>query len=141
MNFIDDEKNCHFFVTLKFNYINFYKGKKRMLTENHDLEDALKNYLELLKKEKYFEAHEALEEAWHPLRKANHPLKNLAKGLINGAICFEHIKRNRDDSKRKALSVLKSYERHKHLCVEGIEYFDLFFKASLKIEKLKAQQL
>jgi len=112
-----------------------------MLKENHDLEDAIKNYIKLLDNHKYFEAHEALEEAWHPLRKANHPLKNLAKGLINGAICFEHIKRNRDDSKRKALSVLKSYERHKHLCVEGIDYFELFLEASLKIEKLKAQHL
>jgi len=108
-----------------------------MLIENHDLEDALKSYLELLKKEEYFEAHEALEEAWHPLRKANHPLKNLAKGLINGAICFEHIKRNRDDSKRKALSVLKSFERHKHLCVKGIEHEELFKKSCKYIEELK----
>ena len=54
-----------------------------MLIENHDLEDALQNYIKLLDQEKYFDAHEALEEAWHPLRKANHPLKNLAKGLIS----------------------------------------------------------
>ena len=108
-----------------------------MLIENHDLQDALKNYLGLLEKEEYFDAHEALEEAWHPLRKANHPLKNLAKGLINGAICFEHLKRKRTDSKRKALSVLKSFERHKYLCVEGIEHFELFQKACFKIEYLK----
>ena len=95
-----------------------------MLTENHNLEDALKTYLKLLEEDAYFDAHEALEEAWHPLRKANHPLKNLVKGLINGAICFEHIKRNKTDSKRKALTTLKSYERHKHLCVERIEHFD-----------------
>jgi len=117
------------------------KGLEIMLTENHDLEDALKNYLELLKKEEYFEAHEALEEAWHPLRKANHPLKNLAKGLINGAICFEHLKRNRADSKRKALSVLKSFERHKHLCIQGIEQEVLFKKSCQYIEGLKACNL
>jgi len=108
-----------------------------MLKENHDLEDALTNYLQLLEKKEYFHAHEVLEEAWHPLRKADHPLKNLVKGLINGAICFEHIKRNRNDSKRKALTVLKSYERHKHLCIKGIEYFELSKKACLKIEFLK----
>lgn len=108
-----------------------------MLTENHDLEDALKKHIKLLEQEAYFDAHEALEEAWHPLRKVNHPLKNLAKGLINGAICFEHLKRDRTDSKRKALAVLKSYERHKHLCVEGIEHFELFKEACLKIESLK----
>ena len=61
---------------------------------NEDLEGALKEYLTLMNKEEYFEAHEALEEAWHPLRKADYPLKNLVKGLINGAVAFEHIKRD-----------------------------------------------
>ena len=108
-----------------------------MLKENHDLEGALKAYLYLLEKEEYFDAHEALEEAWHPLRKQNHPLKNLAKGLINGAICFEHLKRNRTDALRKASTVLKSFERHKSLCVEKIEYFELFKESCKKIEDLK----
>ena len=108
-----------------------------MLVKNHDLKSALLSYLNLLDEEKYFEAHEALEEAWHPLRKSNHPLKNLAKGLINGAICFEHIKRNRDKSRRKAMQVLKSYERHKYLCKEDIEFFSEFKKCCKKIEVLK----
>jgi predicted metal-dependent hydrolase len=108
-----------------------------LLTENHDLEGALKDFLEQLNTKEYFDAHEALEEAWHPLRKKNHPLKNLAKGLINGAICFEHLKRNRSEARRKASSVLKSFERHKHLCVEGIEYFELFKESCKKIEDLK----
>ncbi|CAA6813243.1 MAG: Unknown protein [uncultured Sulfurovum sp.] len=108
-----------------------------MLTENHDLEAALKDYLNLLEEKKYFDAHEVLEEAWHPLRKKNHPLKNLAKGLINGAICFEHLKRNRQDALRKATTVLKSFERHKHLCVEEIEHFELFKESCDKIEHLK----
>ena len=108
-----------------------------MTTKNHNLKDALKLYLRLLDQQEYFDAHEVLEEAWHPLRKANHPLKNLIKGLINGAICFEHLKRNRIDAKRKALTVLKSYERHKHLCVRGVEQFKLFKEACIKIENLK----
>ncbi len=108
-----------------------------MLTENHDLKGSLEEFLRLLEKRDYFEAHEVLEEAWHPLRKSNHPLKNLAKGLINGAISFEHIKRDKKDSKRKALTTLKSFERHKHLCVEDIEYFELFNRACSEIESLK----
>jgi len=108
-----------------------------MIKEHQNLEEALKNYLILLEKELYFEAHEVLEEAWHPLRQSNHPLKNLVKGLINGAICFEHLKRKRTDSMRKALTTLKSYERHKNIAVEGIEFFELFQKACFKIETLK----
>ena len=108
-----------------------------MLTMNDDLEGALKAYLKLLDEEAYFEAHEVLEEAWHPLRLKKHPLANLAKGLINGAITFEHIKRNRANVKDKAQKVIASYERHKHLCVEEIEHYNLFKEACEKIETLK----
>lgn len=110
-----------------------------MLTMNEDLEGALQHYLTLLEEEAYFEAHEVLEEAWHPLRLSEDPLANLAKGLINGAITFEHIKRNRKSVKKKAQTVIASYERHKHLCVEGIRCYDLFFQACDKIEVLKVK--
>ena len=112
-----------------------------MSKKNHNLDAILEQYLQELKDEKFFDAHETLEEAWHPLRKNNHPLKNLIKGLINGAICFEHLKRNRQDALRKATSVLKSYERHKSLCVAGIEHYELFNKACKKIEALKNKHL
>jgi len=108
-----------------------------MLKMNDDLESVLKEYLLLLDKEEYFEAHEVLEEAWHPLRKADHPLKNLAKGLINGAIAFEHLKRNSDDAERKAKKVMTSFDRYRHLCVNNIEYYKLFEEACRKIEMLK----
>ncbi len=108
-----------------------------MLKMNDDLEGALKAYLSLIEEEEYFEAHEVLEEAWHPLRLSNHPLSNLAKGLINGAITFEHIKRNRKNVKDKAQRVIASYERHKHLCTESIDHAVLFNQACQKIESLK----
>jgi predicted metal-dependent hydrolase len=108
-----------------------------MLKMNDDLEGALKEYLQLLEAEEYFEAHEVLEEAWHPLRLSDHPLANLAKGLINGAITFEHIKRNRKKMKSKAQTVIASFERHKHLSTENIEYAALFKQACQKIESLK----
>jgi hypothetical protein len=106
---------------------------------NYDLESALNEYLELLDKEEYFEAHEVLEEAWHPLRLSFHPLRNLVKGLINGAIAFEHIKRNRADTPRKAQTVIASYERYKHGCTPQIEHAELFTQACQKIEQLKTE--
>ena len=112
-----------------------------MLTMNDDLEGALKLYLLLLDEEAYFEAHEVLEEAWHPLRLSDHPLANLVKGLINGAITFEHIKRNRKKAKEKARRVIASYERHKHLCREGIEHEVLLKEACQKIESLKIRHV
>ena len=108
-----------------------------MLKENHDLEGALREYLSLLKEEEYFEAHEVLEEAWHPLRKVDHSLKNLVKGLINGAIAFEHLKHNRKNAAQKARRVIASFERHKHLSKDHIESAVLFHTACKKIESLK----
>jgi len=110
-----------------------------MLAMNEDLEGALKEYLKLLDEEEYYEAHEVMEEAWHPLRLKKHPLANLVKGFINGAITFEHIKRNRSNAKEKAQKVIVSYERHKHLCVEGILYYELFEQAIHKVEALKVK--
>jgi len=106
---------------------------------NDDLEGALKAYLKLLDEEEYFEAHEVLEEAWHPLRLKKHPLANLVKGFINGAIAFEHVKRNRKNMSSKAKRVIASYERYVHSCMEEIEYAALFQEAREKIETLKVK--
>lgn len=110
-----------------------------MLTMNEDLEGALKEYLKLLDEEEYFEAHEVMEEAWHPLRLNKHPLRNLAKGLINGAIAFEHLKRDRNNAAQKARRVMASFERHKHLCTDQIEYAVLFKQSCQMIENLKSK--
>jgi hypothetical protein len=108
---------------------------------NDDLEGALRAYNKLLDEGKYFEAHEVLEEAWHPLRLQKHPVANLVKGLINGAITFEHIKRNRNNVKNKAQRVIASYERYKHLCTDEIMHAVLFKKACIKIEVLKKKYM
>ncbi len=110
-----------------------------MLKENHDLEGALQEYLSLLEQEEYFEAHEVLEEAWHPLRKSNHALKNLVKGLINGAIAFEHLKRDRENGEDKACRVIASFERYKYLSTDQIEHAILFTEACQRVEDLKSK--
>ncbi len=111
-----------------------------MLTMNDDLEGALEAYLQLMDKGAYFEAHEVLEEAWHPLRLKDHPLKNLLKALINAAVAFEHLKRNRENADKKARKVMASYERHKDIYKEDIEYAALFKQAMVKIETLKTER-
>ena len=110
-----------------------------MLTMNEDLEGALKAYLKLLEVEEYFEAHEVMEEAWHPLRLKKHPLANLTKGFINAAIGLEHIKRNRKNVDIKAKRVMESYDRHIHLCEEDIAFYDLFLEAKNKVDGLKTK--
>ncbi len=108
-----------------------------MLTMNEDLEGALREYLRLLDAQEYFEAHEVLEEAWHPLRLSNHPLQFLVKGLINAAISFEHVKRNRKNMPSKARRTIASYERYKAEATPLIAHSALFIEACEKIERLK----
>jgi len=108
-----------------------------MLTMNEDLEGALREYLVLMDVGEYFEAHEVLEEAWHPLRLRKDPLANLVKGLINGAVSFEHIRRQKENYAQRARKVMASFERHKGLCVEGIAHYTLFREACKRVEVLK----
>jgi len=110
---------------------------EKMLMINEDLEDALKKYIKLLKKEEYFKAHEVLEEGWHPLRLKKDPLANLIKGFINGAIAFEHIKRNKKNMPNKAKKVLASYERYKERVQTTTKHQHLFSEAKEILEGLK----
>jgi len=77
--------------------------------------DTLNRFISLLKDEKHFEAHEVLELHWHKLKKENHPQSNLAKGLINAAIAFEHIKRNTPTAMQKAVKTYSGYKRYSYL--------------------------
>lgn len=103
-----------------------------------DLEGALRKYIVLLASEAYYDAHEVLEEAWHPMRLRKDPMANALKGLINAAVAFEHLKRNRPQAADRARRVMQSYERHKALAHDAAIFPSLFQEACARIERLKA---
>lgn len=105
---------------------------------NEDLSGALRHYIVLMDAGCYFEAHEVLEEAWHPLRLKQDPLAALLKGLINGAVALEHLKRGKTGAEKRAQRVMAAYERHKGLCREGIPSYALFGQACRCVEKHRA---
>ncbi len=107
------------------------------MKENKDLRAALTCYLDLMDQRAYFEAHEVLEEAWHPMRKEKDPLQNLVKGLINAAVAFEHLKRGKPEAERRARKVIASFDRHRGLCREDIREADHFAQACQKVCGLK----
>jgi len=73
------------------------------------LDKVFKEFCELIEKEKFFEAHEVLEEIWHPMRKSNHPDSDIIRGFINAAVSLELKKRGRNNY----LKVWQTYEKHK----------------------------
>jgi hypothetical protein len=80
------------------------------------LEATLKKFIGLLERSDYFEAHEVLEHEWHELKKTNHPKANLARGLINAAVAFEHLKRATPTAMSKATKTYNGYLRYRYLC-------------------------
>ena len=57
----------------------------------------------------YFEAHEALEEIWFPIRKSKDEYSFLLKGFINAAVSLELLKRGKQQQSQKIYKVYKKY--------------------------------
>ena len=103
------------------------------------LRNALIAYLNLMENKAYFDAHEVLEEIWHPLREGKDPLSCLLKGLINGAVAFEHLKRAKPGAEQRARRVIASFDRYSILCEADIREADLFARACQKVKEAKQE--
>jgi len=65
-------------------------------------------FIVCLHEQRFYDAHEVLEEVWFPRRFEEHNEVKLLKGFINAAVSFELIKRSRKkQSKRVWLNYLK----------------------------------
>jgi hypothetical protein len=73
------------------------------------MQKRLDKFIELIQKKEYFNAHEILEEIWHPMRKSLHPDRDIIRGFINAAVALELKKRG----KNNYLKVWNTYEKHK----------------------------
>jgi hypothetical protein len=100
------------------------------------LQEVLKIYINDLKEERFYDAHEDLEAYWHTIRKTDHPLKNLCKGFINGATAFELIRLGRHDAAKR---VWATHEKYLKLMDEEIEAYALFAEANSLLMRLKAR--
>jgi hypothetical protein len=88
---------------------------------NNELTKAFKEFKNLILQKKYFEAHEILEEIWHPMRKSLHPDRDIIRGFINAAVALELKKRD----KKNYLKVWKTYEKHKTKIKNNKQYKEL----------------
>jgi len=78
-------------------------------------------FKELIKKGKYYEAHEVLEEYWHTIRKTDNPYKNAYRGFINAAVALELKKRGRDRYKY----VWETYEKYRDLYLKEDKFIEI----------------
>jgi len=75
----------------------------------------------LINNQKFFEAHEVLEEYWHTIRKTSNPYKNIYRGFINAAVALELKKRGRNNYKK----VWTTYEKYKSLYFQKKEFIEI----------------
>ncbi|WP_187647713.1 DUF309 domain-containing protein [Nitrosophilus labii] len=66
-------------------------------------------FIKLIEKEKYYDAHEVLEEVWFPNRKDKNPDILLLKAFINASVSFELIKRGKEAQARKVWGNYQKY--------------------------------
>jgi len=72
--------------------------KTQSLIDLNDLKKQMLTYIDLLNNDLFFEAHEALEELWFPLRFEKDDEIRLIRAYINAAVSFELVKRGREKS-------------------------------------------
>ncbi len=105
--------------------------------KKRSLKEALRSYINLMDQAEYFEAHEVLEAMWYPLRREQSVLGMMLKGLINGAVAFEHLRRGKPGAEDRARKIIKTFDRCAVLSDEGVEEADLVRQAYDKVIELK----
>jgi len=73
--------------------------------------EKIEKFKEYMKQEKFFEAHEVLEEYWFPRRKEKSKDVLIIKGFINAAVSLELKKRGRIDNYHKIWAVYKKFRK------------------------------
>ena len=95
-------------------------------------EKYLQNFIRCLDEQRFYDAHEVLEELWFVRRFENSNEVKLLKGFINAAVSFELIKRGRLTPSKKAWLNYLKYRQY--LFKTKSKKVDLYYKAHLHIE-------
>ncbi len=95
----------------------------------------LQEFTLCLQEERFYDAHEALEAVWFPLRFEKGKEVKLLKGFINAAVSFELLKRGRAKQSKK---VWANYLKYRPLLFEiHSQYQNDYYQLSRFIETLK----
>lgn len=73
------------------------------------LKKAMDKFILCLEEERYYDAHEALEALWYPVRFHKSEEVMLIKGMINASVSFELFKRGRLESSHKIWKIYEKY--------------------------------
>ena len=98
-------------------------------------QNKLDEFRDCLREERFYDAHEALEELWFPRRFEDDSEVKLLKGFINAAVSFELIKKGRIPQSKK---VWQNYLKYRPLLFKvNSPYLNEYYQLSRKIEFLR----
>ncbi len=75
------------------------------------MKSRFSNFKKCLDEERFYDAHEELEEIWFPRRFENSNEVKLLKGFINSAVSFELHKRGRKEQSKRVWSNYLKYRQ------------------------------
>lgn len=101
-----------------------------MITNKHVI-----NFITCLNEERFYDAHEVLEELWYPKRLEKSPDILLLKGFINASVSFELLKQGKV---RPSIAVWKTYLKYRQLLFKiSSTKIRFYYKIFLQIETTK----
>ena len=99
----------------------------------------LDHFVLCLEEERFYDAHEALEEVWFPRRFEDDMEMKLLKGFINAAVSFELTKRGRPNPASRAW---QNYEKYRPLLAQFSSVnSDYYSELSQRVEKMRQNRV
>lgn len=99
----------------------------------------LDRFVLCLEEERFYDAHEALEEVWFPRRFEDDMEMKLIKGFINAAVSFELTKRGRPDPAARAW---KNYTKYRPQLEKFTSSNTPYYRRlALRVEKMRQERM
>ena len=99
----------------------------------------LDRFVLCLEEERFYDAHEALEEVWFPRRFEDDMEMRLIKGFINAAVSFELTKRGRPNPATKAWG---NYEKYRPLLEVFTSINTPYYEGlAIRVEKMREERV
>ena len=73
------------------------------------MKQTIETFKKLIEQQKFYEAHEILEEVWFPIRKTKNDCALVLKGFINGAVSLELHKRTKIQQSKNVYQTYAKY--------------------------------
>jgi len=98
------------------------------------MHEHIEEFIICLHEERYYDAHEVLEEVWFPRRFEDDKEVKIIKGFINAAVSFELLKRGREKQSQK---VWTNYLKYRPFLFEvECEHQNSYYQLSRSVEEL-----